>query len=51
MVKYTYIENKIILQFGKLDSNTYSMDAQYPLSPYQCFAICLSSIATKFMCE
>src|SRR5690349_14672548 len=43
--------NDIFLQFGMIDEDTFAMDFQYPLTPYQAFAICLSSLATKKICE
>ncbi|ORZ33683.1 tubby C-terminal-like domain-containing protein [Catenaria anguillulae PL171] len=41
----------IIMQFGRADEGTFSMDAQYPLSPVQAFGICLSSFDAKLACE
>jgi len=43
--------NEIILQFGKINEETYIMDFQYPLSIFQAFAICISSLASKNICE
>ncbi len=40
-------DDEMILQFGKLNEHTYSMDFQYPLSPFQAFAVCLTSLASK----
>jgi tubby-related protein 1 len=48
---YSYKADKTILQFGKISDGVYTMDVQYPLSPFQSFAICLSSLATKVLCE
>jgi tubby-related protein 1 len=45
------IADKVILQFGKIEEGVYTMDVQSPLSPFQSFAICLSSLATKVLCE
>lgn len=42
---------EIYLQFGMVDESTFAMDFQYPLSPFQAFSICLSSLATKKVCE
>jgi tubby and related proteins len=44
-------KTEIILQFGLINDHTYAMDFQYPLSPYQAFSICLTSLATKIVCE
>ncbi|KAL1194562.1 Tubby-like F-box protein 5 [Cardamine amara subsp. amara] len=42
---------KIILQFGKVGKDMFTMDYRYPLSAFQAFAICLSSFDTKLACE
>ncbi|XP_052155292.1 tubby-like F-box protein 10 isoform X3 [Oryza glaberrima] len=44
-------EETVILQFGKVDSNIFTMDYRQPLSAFQAFAICLSSFGTKLACE
>ncbi|PIN14970.1 hypothetical protein CDL12_12395 [Handroanthus impetiginosus] len=38
---------KIILQFGKIAEDIFTMDYRYPLSALQAFAICLSSFDSK----
>ncbi|XP_022860157.1 tubby-like F-box protein 8 [Olea europaea var. sylvestris] len=43
--------DKIILQFGKVNNDMFTMDYRYPLSAFQAFAICLSSFDTKLACE
>uniref|UniRef100_A0A7N0TX03 Tubby-like F-box protein n=1 Tax=Kalanchoe fedtschenkoi TaxID=63787 RepID=A0A7N0TX03_KALFE len=43
--------DKIILQFGKVEKDLFTMDYKYPLSAFQAFAICLSSFDTKLACE
>ncbi|XP_052190797.1 tubby-like F-box protein 3 [Diospyros lotus] len=42
---------KVILQFGKVGKDIFTMDYRYPLSAFQAFAICLSSFDTKIACE
>ncbi|KDO75054.1 hypothetical protein CISIN_1g0164722mg [Citrus sinensis] len=42
---------KIILQFGKVGKDLFTMDYRYPISAFQAFAICLSSFDTKIACE
>ncbi|KAL4271756.1 hypothetical protein GQ457_13G026590 [Hibiscus cannabinus] len=42
---------KVILQFGKVGKDLFTMDYQYPISAFQAFAICLSSFDTKIACE
>ena len=44
-------EDFILLQFGKVEENIFSMDFQWPMTPAQAFAICLSSLDNKLMCE
>ncbi|GLJ54745.1 hypothetical protein SUGI_1175970 [Cryptomeria japonica] len=43
--------DKVILQFGKIGKDIFTMDYRYPLSVFQAFAICLSSFDTKLACE
>ncbi|KAH7314898.1 hypothetical protein KP509_21G026300 [Ceratopteris richardii] len=43
--------DKVILQFGKIGKDIFTMDYRYPLSAFQAFAICLSSFDTKLACE
>lgn len=43
--------DKVLLQFGKVGKDTFTMDYQYPLSAFQAFAVCLSSFDTKLACE
>ncbi|KAG9134501.1 hypothetical protein Leryth_026171 [Lithospermum erythrorhizon] len=42
---------KVILQFGKVGKDMFTMDYRYPISAFQAFAICLSSFDTKLACE
>ncbi|KAL9253601.1 Tubby-like F-box protein 5-like protein [Drosera capensis] len=44
-------QEKVILQFGKIGKDIFTMDYWYPLSAFQAFAICLSSFDTKPACE
>lgn len=44
-------QENVILQFGKVGKDTFTMDYQYPLSAFQAFAVCLSSFDTKIACE
>ncbi|KAK6284800.1 hypothetical protein POUND7_003752 [Theobroma cacao] len=43
--------DKIILQFGKVGKDMFTMDYRYPLSAFQAFAIYLSSFDTKLACD
>ena len=38
----------IYLQFGRTEKESFNMDYQWPLTPFQAFAICLSSFDHKF---
>ncbi|KAG2314413.1 hypothetical protein Bca4012_065088 [Brassica carinata] len=40
-------QERVILQFGKIGKDTFTMDYRYPISAFQAFAICLSSFDTK----
>ncbi|XVE82605.1 hypothetical protein DITRI_Ditri16bG0018800 [Diplodiscus trichospermus] len=44
-------QEKVILQFGKIGKDIFTIDYRYPLSAFQAFAICLSSFDTKPACE
>lgn len=41
----------IVLQFGKVTSETFTMDYTFPLSALQAFGITLSSFDSKLACE
>ncbi|KAL0406729.1 UNVERIFIED_CONTAM: Tubby-like F-box protein 7 [Sesamum latifolium] len=41
----------VLLQFGKVGDDTFTMDYRQPLSAFQAFAICLTSFGTKLACE
>ena len=40
-----------ILQCGKIDDNTFSLDFIFPLSPFESFCISLTSLVSKISCE
>ncbi|KAJ0604328.1 putative transcription factor TUBBY family [Helianthus annuus] len=44
-------QDDVVLQFGKIGKDIFTMDYRYPLSTFQAFAICLSSFDTKPACE
>ncbi|XP_047179356.1 tubby-like F-box protein 7 [Vigna umbellata] len=44
-------EETVLLQFGKVGDDTFTMDYRQPLSAFQAFAICLTSFGTKLACE
>lgn len=41
----------VFLQFGRVGKDVFNMDFRYPFSPFQAFAICLSSFDYKICCE
>ncbi|XP_006941084.1 tubby-related protein 2 isoform X4 [Felis catus] len=41
----------LVLQFGRVAPDTFTMDFCFPLCPLQAFAICLSSFDGKLACE
>merc|ERR1712226_1088884 len=40
----------VFFQFGRVGKDVFNVDFQYPLSPFQAFAICLSSFDYKLCC-
>ncbi|KAK4439116.1 Tubby-like F-box protein 7 [Sesamum alatum] len=44
-------EERVLLQFGKVGDDTFTMDFREPLSAFHAFAICLTSFGTKLACE
>ncbi|GFZ05095.1 tubby like protein 7 [Actinidia rufa] len=44
-------EETVLLQFGKVGDDVFTMDYRQPLSAFQAFAICLTSFGTKLACE
>ena len=43
--------DSVVLQFGKVGKDDFTMDFQWPLSPFQAFALTLSSFDSKLACE
>lgn len=44
-------QETVVLQFGRVGKDLFTMDFQYPLCPFQAFAITLSSFDSKLACE
>ena len=44
-------QERVVLQFGRVAKDKFTMDFQSPLSPFQAFALCLSSFDSKLACE
>merc|ERR1712110_1303915 len=43
--------NYIIMQFGRISEDVFTIDYRYPLSAFQAFSIALSSFDSKLACE
>mmetsp|Transcript_42701 Transcript_42701/g.123430 ORF Transcript_42701/g.123430 Transcript_42701/m.123430 type:complete len:263 (+) Transcript_42701:659-1447(+) len=41
----------VFLQFGRVGKETFNLDFRHPISPFQAFAMCLSSFDYKLGCE
>jgi len=50
LVHETDLEH-VMLQFGKVGKDMFTMDFQFPMSALQAFAICLTSFDSKLACE
>ncbi|CAM9299586.1 unnamed protein product, partial [Heterosigma akashiwo] len=44
-------EEAVLLQFGRVAKHKFTMDLRWPLSPFQAFAITLSSFDSKIACD
>jgi len=44
-------QERIIVQFGRVAKDEFTMDFQWPVSPFQAFAITLSSFDSKIACD
>ena len=42
---------KVVLQFGRVGKDDFTMDFQWPVTPFQAFAITLSSFDSKIACD
>lgn len=48
---HTEDPDTVYLQFGRVDKEIFNIDFRFPISPFQAFAICLSSFDYKLCCE
>jgi tubby-related protein 1 len=46
-----FLEEYIILQFGRIGEDVFTLDVQYPMSILQGFGVALSSFDAKLACE
>jgi tubby-related protein 1 len=44
-------DENVVLQFGKVGQDEFTMDYAWPMSPIQAFGICLGSLDNKLACE
>lgn len=44
-------DNDVLLQFGRVGTDKFTIDFKHPFTPLQAFAICLSSFDQKLACE
>lgn len=44
-------QEAVLLQFGKIGDDLFTMDYKEPLSAFQAFVMCLTSFGTKLACE
>lgn len=44
-------QNTVLLQFGRVGKDDFTMDMQWPFSPLQAFAVTLSSFDSKIACD
>ncbi|XP_019596991.2 tubby-related protein 2 [Rhinolophus sinicus] len=50
-IVHPYDPDYLVLQFGRVAPDMFTMDFRFPLCPLQAFAICLSSFDGKLACE
>lgn len=43
--------DRVVLQYGKVGKDTFTMDYMHPLTALQAFQICLTSFDSKLGCE
>lgn len=44
-------QDRDVLQFGRVASNRFTMDYCWPLTAFQAFCICITSLDSKLACE
>ena len=48
---FSYLVDYIIMQFGRVAEDVFTMDYNYPMCALQAFAVALSSFDGKLACE
>lgn len=51
LVRHDDEDEVVVLQFGRIGKNKFTMDFRWPLTALQAFAICMSSFDAKLACE
>lgn len=51
MVLLIFTADYIVMQFGRVSEDVFTMDYGYPMCALQAFAIALSSLDSKLACE
>ena len=48
-IKYIYFVSVVfqVMQFGRIDSNAYTLDFQYPFTAIQAFAVALANVTQR----
>jgi tubby-related protein 1 len=41
----------IMMQYGKMDKDIFTLDIQFPLSPLQAFGMALAGVDNKLVCD
>ena len=44
-------QDAVLLQFGRVGKDEFTLDFRYPLTPFQAFAIALSAFDSKVACD
>jgi len=44
-------QETVMLQFGRVGEDEFTMDFSHPFSPFQAFSICLTSFDSKIACD
>lgn len=45
------IDDYVVMQFGRIGTDAFTIDFQYPLSAFMAFAIAMTSFDDKLACE
>jgi tubby-related protein 1 len=45
------MQDRVVLQFGRVGQDEFTLDYQFPVTPLQAFAVALASLDPKLGCE